>query len=587
MGDILGKDLQRAIETLHIRAAQALEVDKALYRQAIAQGKGKEFEPKFDWIALDRNNLTVRIDLEAVVKLMDPLALFAPSDRTFKGRRDWSSVFSSHIAGNSYEAKNYGAADALLEQVVLGMALDEGNSSSSRMPTTSDDAKLFHLFSTAYITRADVTMPDVLAWRQITAQYVEVVTPVRQALFDAMNITNEEVVAAGAAAARACEVQASSADLPDVDNATDSPFASDSAEGVSAGPSSKTANEQEAEPAGSARSGLDLFKQPWASLQYLTRSDPLPLGESRASSPNPHISPSASSSLPAPPDLSFENAFVPFLTGFSSGVRKALDRLGGARVQLVAKAFLQAIFPLKARHFNLPAALGGWTSFLARAHAQRDTLNALYLDIQIGLEAVMIALLHLTAGHANVFVDVQVEHLLHTGSGGGVTKNAQIVVTELVKELHGSVYGIETFTTEGATIDMISLLRNGVAQAEGLGGKAPRWYEFAMAMQEGRCWDMEVCGRMLVYDPYQRQGNDSDGRKISVSVFDRRDPLNLHDGHHKDSAYSCLYDSFESLFHPGLATYGLYLYALIHLDHKPLCGKPYVSALPPPARATP
>lgn len=50
MGDVLGEELQRAVETLHIRAAWALEVHTMSYRQAIARGKGKGFEPKFDWM---------------------------------------------------------------------------------------------------------------------------------------------------------------------------------------------------------------------------------------------------------------------------------------------------------------------------------------------------------------------------------------------------------------------------------------------------------------------------------------------------------------------------------------------------------
>lgn len=85
-----------------------------------------------------------------------------------------------------------------------------------------------------------------------------------------------------------------------------------------------------------------------------------------------------------------------------------------------------------------------------------------------------------------------------------------------------------------------------VSSSLGLLHVDPRWYLSWTDMQRGVCHLHERCQRGLVYKPWQGREDNTDGRRISVGIYDRRGgTASLHDGLSQEAAYACVYSIFQ------------------------------------------
>ncbi|GAA5923145.1 hypothetical protein JCM3775_007446 [Rhodotorula graminis] len=219
---------------------------------------------------------------------------------------------------------------------------------------------------------------------------------------------------------------------------------------------------------------------------------------------------------------------------------------------------------------SLPSAVARCTRALARIWAHRDTLDKLGDKIvKIVVTSVLLSCVLPTAALAGVWLDAQVETILGRCDS---TPEQRRVLLEILKDAHGAIIAFETFNTKDSTKVSVGATYTKVTNQ--LGGQDPRWMAYMVAIQEGRCFDDEICGRVLVHDPYQRRNMNQDGRHLSVNQFFRRKPLELHDDLGGESAFDCLVSLFYYLFRPGLALSSCRLIYVAHDTDKPSRGKP-------------
>ncbi|GAA5840084.1 hypothetical protein JCM9279_002269 [Rhodotorula babjevae] len=236
-------------------------------------------------------------------------------------------------------------------------------------------------------------------------------------------------------------------------------------------------------------------------------------------------------------------------------------------IALVAQALMGTFAPVStasgASSFSLSSAVGAFSRARARVfrHAKLLGPTAVAEISRILWQTLVLSVSIPTAGLAGLYGDsaLYVWQQTHVLSSKG-----HAVLHAIKMDLKGSILSMEVHSTS----DLLT-----VGPSFGTGSIDPRWHAYLIELQKGTCFESRTCGRNLVQRIGQRRTDNADGRRLSVSVLERRKPMPLHDGLPEASYYNCPWGTFGFLFRAGVALSVARLCVVIHFTDKASRGK--------------